>query len=124
MSEYEILRASILHTPANPFTAARALKGFEDGGLLLHRGRIVACGEYADVRAGCPAAVTRDWRGGVVLPGFVDTHLHFPQLRIIGSLGRTLLDWLEHVALPEEARMADAAYAGETARGFANQSSS
>ena len=32
-----------------------------------------------------------------MLPGFVDTHVHFPQLRIIGGLGRTLLDWLEHV---------------------------
>jgi guanine deaminase len=48
----------------------------------------------------------------------VDTHVHFPQLRILGGLGRTLLDWLEHVALPEEARMADLAYATGTAERF------
>ena len=57
------------------------------------------------------AAHVTDWRGGFLLPGFVDAHVHFPQLRIIGALGRSLLDWLEHVALPEEARMADVAYA-------------
>ena len=118
MSDYEILRASILHTPANPFKTDDALQSFEDGGLLVRGGRIVACGDYQDVAAGCPAAVTQDWRGGFVLPGFIDTHLHFPQLRIIGGLGRTLLDWLDQVALPEEARMADEAYAVEIARGF------
>jgi len=62
--------------------------------------------------------VTRDWRGGFILPGMIDTHLHFPQLRIMGSLGRTLLDWLDQVALPEEVRMADHAYAAEIAHGF------
>jgi guanine deaminase len=70
------------------------------------------------VRASCPEAPTVDWRGGFLLPGFVDTHVHFPQLRIIGGLGRTLLEWLEHVALPEEARMADAPYANDTAHAF------
>ena len=60
----------------------------------------------------------RDLRGGFLLPGFVDTHVHFPQVRVIGSLGRSLLDWLEESALPEESRMADARYAAETARVF------
>ena len=36
-----------------------------------------------------------DWRGGFFLPGLGDTHVHFPQLRNLGALGRTLLDWLE-----------------------------
>lgn len=120
MTEPEILRATILHTPVSPFKSDQALQGFEDGGLLLDHGRIVACGDYATVRAGCPTAATRDWRGAFILPGFIDTHLHFPQLRIIGGLGRTLLDWLEHVALPEESRMADQAYAVATARAFLN----
>jgi guanine deaminase len=48
----------------------------------------------------------------------VDAHVHFPQVRVIGAMGRTLLDWLEAVALPEEARMADREYARDTARLF------
>ena len=68
------------------------------------------------MRAGRPGRAGHRLARRLLLPGFVDTHVHFPQLRIIGGLGRTLLDWLEHVALPEEARMADVAYATDTAR--------
>src|SRR5688572_15271252 len=118
MNGFELFRASLLHTPANPFHDERALVSFADGGLLVHDGRVVLSGEYATVHASCPEATVIDWRGGYLLPGLIDTHLHFPQLRIIGGLGLTLLDWLEHVALPEEARMADVTYATETARGF------
>ncbi len=59
-----------------------------------------------------------DLRAGPLLPGLVDTHVHYPQLRVIGALGMPLLDWLEHCALPEEARLADVAYARDVAREF------
>ncbi len=114
----ELIRAPIFHTPADPFRAADALVAHEDGGLLIRGGRIVASGAYADVRGIDPGARTLDYRGGCLLPGFIDTHIHFPQLRIIGGLGRTLLDWLAQVALPEEARMADVAHATRIARRF------
>jgi guanine deaminase len=120
--EAEIFRATIFHTPGNPFKnfpdAGRTLVCHEDGGLLVRNGRAAACGDYEAVRAASPDASTIDRRGGFLLPGLVDTHVHYPQLRIIGTLGRSLLDWLEHVALPEEARMADLAYASRTAREF------
>jgi guanine deaminase len=114
----ELLRAPLFHTPANPFHDARALVCHEDGGLLIRDGVIAASGDFTTVRAAYPDVTVTDWRGGFVLPGFVDTHVHFPQLRILGGLGRTLLDWLEHVALPEEARMGDVAYATGTAQRF------
>lgn len=114
----ELLRATILHTRWNPFRADDALECFDDGGLLILDGRIAACGEYAAVARANPEAVTRDLRGGYLLPGFVDTHIHFPQIRVIGGLGRHLLDWLEHHALPEEARMADLTHAGRVAKAF------
>jgi guanine deaminase len=118
----QLFRATIFHTPTNPFDFdagdPRALACHQDGGLLVGDGRIVACGEYESLRAGHPSVPTTDWRGGFVVPGFVDSHVHFPQLRIIGALGHTLLDWLEQVALPEEARMSEVPYAADTARRF------
>ena len=114
----ELIRAPLLHTPANPFHDPRALVAHEDGALLIRDGRIVASGAWTDVRSLDRSADITDWRGGYLLPGFVDTHIHFPQLRVIGGLGRSLLDWLAQVALPEEARMADAGYAADTARRF------
>lgn len=118
----ELFRATICHTPENPFGRdigdPASVVCHEDGGLLVADGRIVSCGDFAEIRSSHSAAVTVDWRGGFLVPGLVDAHAHFPQLRILGVMGRTLLDWLEHVALPEESRMADARYAADTARQF------
>ena len=118
----ELFRAAIFHTPVNPFHVPvgdrRSMVCYQDGGLLVSNGRVAACGTYADIRSANPGAVSVDWRGGILLPGLVDAHVHFPQARVIGAMGRTLLDWLEAVALPEESRMADLAYAEETARLF------
>ena len=118
----ELFRAAIFHTPENSFDFdigdPKALVCHEDGGLLIRNGRIVSCDDYDIVRAANPGAATTDWRGGFLVPGFIDAHVHFPQLRIIGALGRTLLDWLEYVALPEEIRMSDVSYAADTARQF------
>jgi guanine deaminase len=114
----ELLRAPLFHTPRNPFRDSNALECYADGGLLIREGRIAGSGDYSALRAAHPAAASVDLRGGFLLPGFVDTHIHFPQLRVIGALGRSLLDWLEHCALPEEARMADHSYACLVAREF------
>ena len=114
----EILRAPLFHTPRNPFVEANALESHADGALLIQGGKIAACGDYDSIRKAHPDASITDWRGGFLLPGFVDTHIHFPQLRVLGGLGKELLAWLDEFALPEEARMADLSYACETARQF------
>ncbi|MGA3025738.1 MAG: guanine deaminase [Bryobacteraceae bacterium] len=113
----ELLRAPLFHTPRNPFREDSALETYPDGGLLIVDGRVAGCGDYATLRDAHPDVPTVDLRGGFLLPGFIDTHIHFPQLRVIGGLGWSLLDWLEH-ALPEEARMADRSHACRVARGF------
>ena len=114
----EILRAPLFHTPRNPFFETAALETYGDGALLVSDGKIAACGDYSAVRFDHPEASVTDLRGGFLLPGLIDTHIHFPQLRVLGGLGKELLGWLEGFALPEEARMADTAYACETARRF------
>lgn len=118
MIREELLRAALFHTPANPFREEHALKSFADGGLLVRDGRIAACGDYSEVRKAHPSVAERDLRGGYLIPGLIDTHVHFPQTRVLGGLDRQLLDWLDHVALPEEARMSDLVYARDTARRF------
>jgi guanine deaminase len=114
----ELLRAPLFHTPRNPFKDNAALESYPDGGLLIQEGRVAACGDYSALREAHPEVPTVDLRGGFLLPGFIDAHTHFPQLRVLGGLGWSLLDWLEHCALPEEARMADHAHACRVARGF------
>lgn len=117
-SRDELIRATLFHTPRNPFQESSALESWPDGALLIREGRIAGCGDYAGLRAANPEAPVTDLRGGFLLPGLIDAHVHFPQLRALGGLGLSLLDWLERTALPEEARMADASCASHIASGF------
>ena len=113
-----IVRAQVAHTPRNPFVFEGALQAFSDGAVAVQEGRIVACGSWSDVRCGHPEAEVLDARDAFLLPGFVDCHVHFPQIRVIGAMGLGLMDWLRERCLPEEARLADRAYAGVIADEF------
>jgi guanine deaminase len=112
-----LFRGTVLDTPDDPF-AGGALRATSDAGLLVHDGVIAERDDFAALRARHPHEDVVDLSGGLVLPGFVDTHVHFPQVRAIGGLGLPLLDWLEQCALPEEARLAEVGYAEAVAAEF------
>ena len=111
---------TIVDTPGDPFSGdpMDALAVDQDGALLVRDGVIRARGSLAALRAAYPGEPVTRLDGGILVPGFVDTHVHFPQFRAIGGLGLPLLDWLEQCALPEESKLADQAYAREVAREF------
>jgi guanine deaminase len=113
-----IVRAQVAHTPRNPFVEEGALCTFSDGAVAFSGGRILACGAFASVSEGYPDAFVLDARDSLLLPGFVDCHVHYPQVRMIGAMGLELMDWLRERALPEEARLADSGYAAEVAFEF------
>ena len=113
-----IYAATIVDTPGDPFTGDPAAALAEDGALLVRDGVIRARGSLAEVTAAHPDEPVTRLDGGLLLPGFVDTHVHFPQIRAIGGLGLPLLDWLERYALPEECKLADRAYARAVAAEF------
>lgn len=116
-----LYRARAYDTPLDPFTASSD-PGFrydDDLGLLVSDdGVITARGSFAAVAGAHPDATVIDLRSGILLPGLVDTHVHFPQVRVIGALGMPLLEWLDRCALPEEQRLAEAGYAAEIAGEF------
>ncbi len=56
--------------------------------------------------------------GRIIAPGFVDLHVHFPQIDVIGSPASGLLPWLENYTFPQEARFADAAHSADAAQFF------
>ncbi len=113
-----IYRAQVLDAPENPFRGG-TLRADADAGLLVTADGLIADrGPFAEVRARHASEPVAALTDGLLLPGFVDAHVHFPQARIIGGLGLPLLDWLDRYALPEEARMADLAYAREVAAEF------
>lgn len=112
-----IFRGTFLDTPENPFSGG-VLRAAADSAVLVTDGVVVERGTYDAVCLAHRDELVVDLSGGLVLPGFVDTHAHFPQVRMIGALGMPLLDWLERSALPEEARLADLTYARQVATEF------
>ena len=93
-----------------------------DGLLFIQSGKILAQmtwqeGEqYLDPHKGYI-----DLRGKLLLPGFVDTHVHYPQTEMIGAFGEQLLEWLTTYTFPVESQFADESYAKEIAEFFVNQ---
>ncbi|MGH6820240.1 MAG: amidohydrolase family protein, partial [Methylocella sp.] len=63
-------------------------------------------------------APSDDYGGKLVMPGFIDAHIHFPQYRMLAAPGKDLIDWLKRFAFPEESRYGDAAHAAAAAEIF------
>ena len=104
-------------TPAWGDTTASQVRFRPDHWLLSEGGRIVGAHPAAD---GLPPEgyERHDHAGRLILPGFIDTHVHCPQLDLIASYGTQLLDWLETYTFPAERRFADPAVAGDGAERF------
>ncbi|MES2192223.1 MAG: guanine deaminase [Pseudomonadota bacterium] len=115
-------RASLLYFAAN---SAQAL--FEEDGLLVvgpdAQGRQVvqAIGSYQSLSADWPGVDVAHWPGRIIAPGFVDMHIHYPQLDVIGSPAEGLLPWLENYTFPHESRFAEAGYSAESAIFFIDE---
>ncbi len=121
---HRILRGRLLWFVADPFTAgdAASYRYVEDGALLVTNGRIAAAGDAPQVLAQAPSGATvDDHRPHLVLPGFIDTHIHFPQTHVIASYGAQLLDWLNRYTFVEEQKYGDPAYAQRQARFFCDE---
>ena len=116
-----LIRATVFHTPKNPFREQDALETFADGALVFENDTILSVGDYATLRGQFPDAVVLEYKNAFLLPGFVDTHVHYPQVPIIGAMGLRLMEWLETRTLPEEAKLSDATYARKQAKTFLRQ---
>lgn len=115
-------RASVLHFHADPAFTDQAFSWHEDGLLLVDGGTIRAAGDYAALAPTLPEGTQlHDYRGKLILPGFIDTHLHFPQTDMIASPAPGLLPWLETYTFPTERQFGDPAHAREVAGFFVDE---
>jgi guanine deaminase len=121
--DIQVHRGAILHfldDPGND-TDPRpdSLAFLDDGLLVLHRGRVLATGTPEDLIPRLPVGTeVRYWHHGLLVPGFIDTHVHMPQLGVMASYGTQLLDWLNTYTFPHEARFAEGDWARAEAERF------
>ena len=115
-------RASILDFTGDPLRSREALRYFEDGLMFVEQGRVQALGAYDDLRPDLKEGVSLvDLGGRLILPGFIDAHVHYAQTDIIASRGEDLIDWLKRYTFPAEQAFADADRAAETAGFFCRE---
>lgn len=121
-------RGALLHFLADPgsdpesSSRADSFEYFEDGLLLIEDGRIAAVGPAAALLPNLSPDIPVTAHGNnILLPGFVDTHIHYPQTDVIASGGRQVLDWLEDYTFPAEQKFADSAHAHEVANFFLDE---
>jgi len=114
-------RAAIVHSLADPAEVGieASYEYFADGLLVVDDGRISAVGPAETLLASLPADLDiTHYPNALITPGFVDTHIHFPQTGMVGSYGEQLLDWLNNYTFPCESQFADKAHADEVAELF------
>jgi len=118
------LRGATLTFTADPFIVPSrdALRHDPDALIVCAEGRIVAVGPAAEWLPALPPGVpvTR-YDSALIVPGFIDTHVHYPQLPVIAAFGRTLLDWLDDYTYVAEQRFADPAFAAVAAEAFLDE---
>ena len=114
------IRGRLFWFSGDPATSGNNfLSFFEDGMIIIQNGLIIDCGDYSDMSAllDCDSKID-DVRPNIVMPGFIDTHIHFPQTQVIASYGSQLLEWLNRYTFVEEQKFSDEEHSTRIAKYF------
>ena len=119
----KVIRSSFLDFIDDPFytSEAASVRYLEDGLLALENGKIKDFGTYEQLHekyAGIDAIAYPD---KLIMPGFIDTHIHYPQTAMVAAYGEQLLEWLSKYTFPTEAKFKDKNYAEEIATIFLDE---
>ncbi len=118
MSQPTILRGRVLSFLSEPggLHDTASYRYLEDGAITIIDGTIVALGDYAD--ADLANATIIDHRPHLIMPGFIDAHLHYVQSQMIASYAASLLEWLNTYTFVEEQKFSQQGHAGMVASAF------
>ena len=97
-----------------------AIRYLEDGVVVIENGVITALGPAEEIEP--PPGMPVDRYGHeLILPGLIDTHIHYPQTRVIASYGAQLLEWLQKYTFVEEQKLKDPHHAEAVAEFFLDE---
>ena len=101
---------------------ADQVRYIEDGVLITEQGKIRWFGTWEDAQAQLPTQIEiQHYPEQLIIPGMIDTHIHFPQTDMVGAYGEQLLSWLNTYTFPTEIQFKDKAYAQEIAKFFVQE---
>lgn len=118
------LRGRVLSFNDDPSIAAEkdAVSYWEKGVVIIDDGLISAVGDFQSIAPTLNNKIkTIDYGDDLILPGFIDGHVHYPQMGVVASYGAKLIDWLNSYTFPEESKFADTSIADAAAKLFLNE---
>ena len=118
------VRGSIIHSLGDPAEIGieNSHEYFEDGLLIIENGHVSSIGPAEALLKDLPAGIEiTEYKDSLIMPGFIDTHIHYPQTGMIASYGEQLLDWLNNYTFPNEKLFEDKAHADEVADIFVQE---
>jgi guanine deaminase len=120
MNDVKAYRAALLHSLADPSQVGveQSYEYFEDGILVIENGKVARVGSADDLLPTLKGMEITQYHDALITPGFVDTHIHYPQTGMIASYGTQLLDWLNTYTFPVESQFADKSHALDVAKIF------
>jgi guanine deaminase len=116
-------RASFLDFVADPFYASEleSVRYFPDGLLVVENGKVKELDSYEKLQPNYASLPIIDYSGKLIMPGFIDSHIHFPQIEMIAAYGKQLLEWLNQYTFPTEQKFREKAYADRVAGVFLDE---
>lgn len=122
-SSLQAFRSSFLDFVDDPFylPPTKCVRYIADGLLVLENGNVKELGSYKSLQAKYAGISITAYPEMLCMPGFVDTHIHFPQTETIAAYGEQLLEWLNKYTFPTEQKFKDKAYAQKVAAIFLDE---
>jgi guanine deaminase len=117
------IRSAFLDFVDDPFRRPEpdCVRYIPDGLLVLQAGLVIDFGHFTDVRSRYPTIAITHYPDKLIIPGFIDLHIHLPQTEMIAAYGAQLMEWLETYTFPTERKFADADYAAQITEFFLDE---
>ena len=117
----KLYRGEVFDFTDSPLDRTDAFRYFPDGALVVKEGIIIDCGPFKELESRYAGCERIDYSGKLIMPGFIDSHIHYPQAEIIGMYGKQLLEWLNDYTFPAEQAFSSPEHAERIARFFVQE---
>lgn len=117
----QIFKGEVFYFKDSPLKREDSYRYYPDGALVVSEGKVMEAGPYDRLKEKYNNAYLTDYSGKLLMPGLIDSHIHYPQSEMIGMYGKQLLDWLNQYTYPTEEAFASQEHAEKVARLFVNE---
>lgn len=123
MNAKTAIRGTLVSFSKDPFfyDMSECLKYENDGIVVMENGKITQVGNASDILPTLEGVEVKHYKDSIIIPGFIDCHVHYPQTEMIAAYGEQLIDWLNNYTFIAEQGFINKDHAAEVANVFLNE---